>query len=136
MKQSSGLHDCNFIKKETPTRVFSCEYSKSFRNSFFYGTIPLAAFIYVLVSERILKEECYWWDCLWFNWLVSCTNTKAYKHVNYHKSVCLSCKICWILLSQNIWSKKSMMTEAFAWMNKAPVTSGDMKIYQCHMIKR
>ena len=33
---------------------------------------------------------------------------------------CLSCKI---LLSQNIWNKKSMMTYMFAWMNIAPVAS-------------
>ena len=29
-----------------PTKVFSCEYCKSFKNSFFYGTPPLAAFNY------------------------------------------------------------------------------------------
>ena len=26
------------------------------------------------------------------------------------RSICLSCKICWILLSHNIWNEKSMMT--------------------------
>ena len=26
---------CNFIKKETPTQVFFCEYHKMFENSFF-----------------------------------------------------------------------------------------------------
>ena len=44
------------------------------------------------------------------------------KQVNYHKGISLSCKICWILLSQNIWNK-SMTTQAFAWMNVAPVAS-------------
>ena len=29
-----------------PTKVFSCEYCKSFKNSFFYGTPPFAAFNY------------------------------------------------------------------------------------------
>ena len=33
---------CNFIKKETPTQGFSCEYYKMFEKSFFYGT-PLVA---------------------------------------------------------------------------------------------
>ena len=39
----TGLMACNFIKKETPTQVFSCEYHKMFENSFFYGTPPVAA---------------------------------------------------------------------------------------------
>ena len=34
---------CNFIEKETPTQVLSCEYHKMFENSFFYGTPPVAA---------------------------------------------------------------------------------------------
>ena len=33
---------CNFIKKETPTRVFSCECLKMFEKKTFYGT-PLVA---------------------------------------------------------------------------------------------
>ena len=33
---------CNFIKEETLTQVFSCEYHKIFENSSFYGT-PLVA---------------------------------------------------------------------------------------------
>ena len=37
------LMACNFIKKETPTQVFSCKYHKLFENSFFYGTPPVAA---------------------------------------------------------------------------------------------
>ena len=39
----TGLMACNFIKKETPTQVFSCEYHKMIENSFFYGTPPVAA---------------------------------------------------------------------------------------------
>ena len=38
----TGLMACNFIKKEIPTEVFSCEYHKKFEKSFFYGT-PLVA---------------------------------------------------------------------------------------------
>ena len=34
---------CNFIKKETPTQVFSSEYHKIFEKSLFYGTPPVAA---------------------------------------------------------------------------------------------
>ena len=39
----TGLKACNFIKKETPTQVFSSEYHKICKNSFFYGTTPVAA---------------------------------------------------------------------------------------------
>ena len=34
---------CNFIKKETPTQVFSCEYCEILKNNFFYRTTPVAA---------------------------------------------------------------------------------------------
>ena len=38
----TGLMACNLIKKETPPQVFS-QYHKIFENSFFYGTLPVAA---------------------------------------------------------------------------------------------
>ena len=34
----------NFIKKETPAQVFSCEYCENFKNSFLHRTLPVAAF--------------------------------------------------------------------------------------------
>ena len=34
---------CNFIKKETLTQVFSCEFCKISKNTFFYRTPPVAA---------------------------------------------------------------------------------------------
>ena len=33
---------CNFIKKETPTQVFSCEICGIFENTFFYRTPSVA----------------------------------------------------------------------------------------------
>ena len=39
----TGLMAYSFIKKETPTKVFSCEYHKMFEKSFFYGTLLVAA---------------------------------------------------------------------------------------------
>ena len=33
----------NFMKKETPTHVFSCEFCEIFKNTFFSGTLPVAA---------------------------------------------------------------------------------------------
>ena len=31
---------CNFLKKETLTQVFSCEFCEIFKNTFFYRTPP------------------------------------------------------------------------------------------------
>ena len=39
----AALQPCNFIK-ETPTQVFSCEYCKIYRISFFYRASPLLYF--------------------------------------------------------------------------------------------
>ena len=33
----------NFIKKDTLTQVFSCEFCEIFKNTFSYGTPPVAA---------------------------------------------------------------------------------------------
>ena len=37
------IRACNFIKKETPTQSFSCEFSEIFKNNFFNRTPPVAA---------------------------------------------------------------------------------------------
>ena len=37
-----ALKTCNFVKEETPTQVFSCEYREIFKNSFLYGTSLVA----------------------------------------------------------------------------------------------
>ena len=37
------LHQSHFIKKETLAQVFSCEFYKIFKNTFFYRTPPVAA---------------------------------------------------------------------------------------------
>ena len=42
---------CNFIKKETLTQVFSCEFCEISKNTFFYRT-PLVA-----VSEGAITES-------------------------------------------------------------------------------
>ena len=39
------------------TRVFSCEYSKSFRNNFFIEQLQWLFLNYILVSERFLKKD-------------------------------------------------------------------------------
>ena len=37
----TGLITCNFIKKQTPTQMFSCEYHKMFENSFLIKKLSL-----------------------------------------------------------------------------------------------
>ena len=36
------LHDLR-LKKETPAQVFSCEFCEISKNTFLYGTLPVAA---------------------------------------------------------------------------------------------
>ena len=43
INKATRLMACNFIKIETPTQVFSCEYHKMFQKNSFYGTPPVAA---------------------------------------------------------------------------------------------
>ena len=40
---------CNFIKKETPAQVFSCEFCEIFKNTYFYKTSPVAACICFII---------------------------------------------------------------------------------------
>ena len=40
---------CNFIKKETPAQVFSCEFCEIFKNTHFYKTSPVAACICFII---------------------------------------------------------------------------------------
>ena len=42
-KVAGRLEACNFIRKETPTEAFSCQFCEVFKNTFFHGTPPIAA---------------------------------------------------------------------------------------------
>ena len=44
---------CNFIKKETLAQTFSCEFCKNFKNTFFYRTPPVAAFILCKINLNV-----------------------------------------------------------------------------------
>ena len=46
--------DCNFIKKEALTQVFSCEFCEIYKNTFCYRT-PLVAASGVLINFAILE---------------------------------------------------------------------------------
>ena len=49
---------CNFIKKETLTEVFSCKYCEIFKNSFFYRTPPVAASVeFLIVCDSCFKNS-------------------------------------------------------------------------------
>ena len=49
--KAGGLKTCIFIKKEIPTKVFSCEYCGIFKNSFL---LEHSLFIILLCDDRIL----------------------------------------------------------------------------------
>ena len=56
-KSCTSPEGLQLYQKETPTWVFSCEYSKSFRNSFFIEQLWRLLLNYVLVSEKNFKNE-------------------------------------------------------------------------------
>ena len=139
MQQSSGLQAFNFIKKRLQHKCFLVNIPKILGTAFFIEQFWWLLFNYVLVSERILKKESLWRDCLWFNYLVSCTNTRTYKQVKYHKKICLSCKnllnfIITKYLKQEVHGDLSICMD-----ERSPYglsMTGDIKIYQCLVIKR
>ena len=45
------------LLKKTPAQVFSCEYGKIFKNSFFYRTSPLAASAPPKIAYHILNRK-------------------------------------------------------------------------------
>ena len=56
-RQALANHEseaCNFIKEETLAQVFSCEFCKIYKNTFYYRT-PLVAASGVLINFAILE---------------------------------------------------------------------------------
>ena len=54
--------NCNFIKKETLTKVFSCEFCKTFKNTFFIEHLRTAASETVTENSlwnSVRKEKLY-----------------------------------------------------------------------------
>ena len=45
--------DCNFIKKESLVQLFSCEFGKIYKNTFFYRTPLVAASVYSLAAHGV-----------------------------------------------------------------------------------
>ena len=50
--KSIGPQIYNFIKKETLAQVFSCEFCKISKNTFSYGTLPMAASEMFITSKN------------------------------------------------------------------------------------
>ena len=78
ISQASGL--CNFIRKETQAQVFSCEFCKISKNTFFYRT-PL-----VVASEPFILIT--WYKLSFSTWPQEPRrrNSKPYS-TNFHESI-------------------------------------------------
>ena len=76
---SSSSGACNFMKKETLTQVFSCEFFKISKNTFFCRTIPVDASVEFSVhfefsmisfpditSQIFLWKDLVSWSLLWY----------------------------------------------------------------------
>ena len=50
-----------FLKKETPTQVFFCEYCEIFKMTFFYSTPPVSfrEMFFILLSAQINPPEAF-----------------------------------------------------------------------------
>ena len=65
----------------------------------------------------------------------SCTNTRAWKQVNYHDSICLFCKfIIAKSFKQEVNDELSICVDECSPYDLS--ITGDRKIHQCHVIKR
>ena len=51
-QQNTRPETCNFIKRETLTQVFSCEFSEFFKNTFFIGDLRTTA-----STSEVFEEE-------------------------------------------------------------------------------
>ena len=55
----TGLSATIFLKKETPTYVFSCEFCEIFKSTFFYRTPPVDASECTILSGGALQLEMF-----------------------------------------------------------------------------
>ena len=68
--------ECNFIKRDTPTHVFSYELLKIFKNTIFYRTAPVVVFI--LLFKNTISAKIYFPD--FFQWEKLSEKTSAGSH--------------------------------------------------------
>ena len=55
-KISSEAAICRCSTKETPAQVFSCEYCEMFKNSFFYRTPAMGAFVNYNIKASFMAK--------------------------------------------------------------------------------
>ena len=58
LKKAAGLRVCNCVK-ETPTKVFSCEYSEIFKNTYFWRTAAKASFCRMTSLKSVNFERIF-----------------------------------------------------------------------------
>ena len=85
------LMPATLSKRDHNTSIFLWIF-RTFYGQLFYRTTPVVAFglSFSIRKEFKKKKASGKIDCLCFNWLVSCTTTRACKQVNYHESIYLS----------------------------------------------
>ena len=76
------LQACNFIKKETLTQVFSCEFCEIFKSNFFYRTHPGGCF------SLFRGSPCYNYVNCWFDHSYTSGNTFSVTNFcNLHRNI-------------------------------------------------
>ena len=118
-------------KKDSNTSIFLWIF-RTFYRLLFYRTTPVAAFelSFSIRKEFKKKKASGEIDCLCFNWLVSCTNIRTCKQVNYHLSLNF---IITKYLKQEVGDDLSVSADELGPYGLS--VTGDIKIYQCHVIK-
>ena len=84
---------CRFIKKVTPTLMFSCEICEIFKDTFFYRT-PLATasglpFTFLVIVDCQSKALKFDWQSLFRVWWEQVTRTGKLKSRNTKYRVCI-----------------------------------------------
>ena len=87
---------CNFIKKETLAKVFSCDFAKFLGTSFFCRIAPVAASLY----HRLVFTFV---ECILFFYNISCEVCEIYKNTFFteHLRMTASAAVCKQNTTQN-----------------------------------
>ena len=100
LNKFAGFQKCNFIKKETPTQVFSCELSELFKNNYFVedlrtvGSETPAAFL----RTPFFTEQLRWLILTFLHFQPTILLNKELRHRCFF---CEFCKIFKIIFWQN-----------------------------------
>ena len=138
MQQSSGLHTCNFIKKRHQNGCFSVNIPKDLATAFLKKQLWWLLLNYVLVSEFFFLK-------------------KLVKILPLNSLACFICKYKGLQVCQLSWEHLSFLQNLLNFIitkylkqevdddlsvcvdEHSPCglsITGDIKIYQCHVMKR